>query len=79
MPRVLMLVTGSHDDFKSFVADNPTDGLYLHQANWSVSGNYRISRTPSGVLIDQTGKIAAPTAVGWDDIQQLLVQGSSST
>lgn len=75
-PQVLMLVAGSAEEFAKFVEGNPAESPYLHQADWSVSEKYRISRTPSGVLVDQTGKIAAPTAVGWSSIEDLLIQGS---
>lgn len=75
-PQVLMLVAGNGEEFVKFVESNPADSPFLHQADWSVSEKYRITRTPNGVLVDQTGKIVAPTAVGWSNIENLLIKGS---
>lgn len=75
-PQIVMLVAGSREEFERFAQIHPAESPYLHQADWSVSENYRIKRTPSGVLIDKAGSIVAPTAVGWSGIEQLLIRGS---
>jgi thiol-disulfide isomerase/thioredoxin len=75
--KVVAVSSGSLEDNVAFAEEHGLESLYIEKGR-SLGDVYRVKPTPSAVLIDEQGKIAAAPATGAVAIEALIRVGLDS-